>query len=180
MSTADTSTPPVTRSGFLRWALLIGLAALVVRVLVILLVDPHVPEVGDASAYHLLANNLADGRGYIRPFDLEKFGRVVPTAEYPPMFPYFLSLFARPRARSVRAQRLVMAVVGSGTVILLASIGRRAGGTAVGIVAGVLAALYLMLFLAGSRRMSESLFVFLVAAAPLPGLRAAAGSDPLV
>ena len=98
------------------------------------------PEVGDASAYHLLANNLADGRGYIRPFDLEKFGRVVPTAEYPPMFPFFLSLFARLGARCVEAQRLVMAVVGSGTVVLVAFIGRRVAGTAVGIVAGVLAA----------------------------------------
>ena len=130
MSAADTSTLPDARSpGFLRWALLIGLAALVVRVLIIVLVDPRVPEVGDASAYHLLANNLADGRGYIRPFDLQKFGRVVATAEYPPMFPFFLSLFARLGARSVEAQRLVMAVVGSGTVILVAFIGRRAGGS---------------------------------------------------
>ena len=178
MSTADTSTPPVIRTpGFLRWALLIGLAALVVRVLVILLVDPHVPEVGDASAYHLLANNLADGRGYIRPFDLAKFGRVVPTAEYPPMFPYFLSLFARLGARSVEAQRLVMGVVGSGTVVLIALIGRRVGGTAVGIVAGVLAAVYPMLFLAEATLMSESLFVFLVAAALLLAYAAADRPD---
>ncbi len=168
MSVAGTATPLATRSpSFLRWAILIGLAALVVRVLVILLVDPHVPEVGDASAYHLLANNLADGRGYIRPFDLAKFGRVVPTAEYPPMFPFFLSLFARLGARSVQSQRLVMAVVGSGTVVLVSLIGRRVGGAAVGVIAGVLAAVYPMLFLAEATLMSESLFVFLVAAALL-------------
>lgn len=180
MSAADTSALPVARSsGFLRWALLIGLAALVVRVLVVLLVDPHVPEVGDANAYHLLANNLADGRGYIRPFDLAKFGRVVPTAEYPPMFPFFLSLFARLGVRSVEGQRLVMAVVGSGTVVLLALIGRRVAGTAVGVVAGVFAALYPMLFLAEATLMSESLFVFLVTAALLLAYAAADRPDLL-
>jgi 4-amino-4-deoxy-L-arabinose transferase-like glycosyltransferase len=166
--TADTAAPSDSRSpGFLGWALLIGLAALLVRILVILVVDPHVPEVGDANAYHLLANNLADGKGYIRPFDLAKFGRVVPTAEYPPMFPFFLSLFARLGVRSVEGQRLVMAGVGSATVVFVAMIGRRVAGTAVGLLAGALAAVYPMLFLAETTLMSESLFVFFVTAALL-------------
>jgi hypothetical protein len=147
--------------------LLIGGAALVVRVLFVLLVDPTVPEVGDASAYHLLANNLADGRGYIRPFDLERFGRSVATAEYPPGFPFFLSLLARLGIRSVEGQRLGMSVVGSASVVLIAYIGRRASCAAVGIVAGGIAALYPMLFLAEATLMSESLFLFFVCAALL-------------
>jgi 4-amino-4-deoxy-L-arabinose transferase-like glycosyltransferase len=126
-----------------------------------------VPEVGDASAYHLLANNLADGRGYIRPFDLAEFGRVVPTAEYPPLHPFVLSLFARLGARSVEAQRIGLAVIGSGTAVLVAYLGRRAGGVAVGVVAGLLAACYPMLFLPDATLMSESLFVFFVALALL-------------
>ena len=56
---------------------------------------PTCRPLGDASAYHLLANHLADGRGYIRPFDLVKFHLVVPTAEYPPLLPFVLSLLAR-------------------------------------------------------------------------------------
>jgi 4-amino-4-deoxy-L-arabinose transferase-like glycosyltransferase len=163
--------PAATASGrastFWRWALLVGGVALLVRVLVILLVDPHVPEVGDASAYHLLANNLADGRGYIRPFDLAKFGRVVPTAEYPPLHPFVLSLFARLGARSVEAQRIGLAVIGSGTAVLVAYLGRRAAGVAVGVVAGLIAACYPMLFLPDATLMSESLFVFFVALALL-------------
>ena len=106
----------------------IALGALVVRVLVIVLVDPHVPPLGDATAYHLLANHLADGRGYIRPFDLVKFDLVVPTAEYPPLHPFVLSLFARAGMRSVEAQRLGLAVVGSGTVALVGLLGRRDRG----------------------------------------------------
>lgn len=170
-----TPAPSETRagSGFWRWALLVGIAALAVRVLVILLVDPHVPEVGDASAYHLLANNLADGRGYIRPFDLAKFGRVVPTAEYPPLFPFVLSLFARLGARSVEAQRLGLAVIGSGTVVLITYIGRRVAGPTVGVVAGALGAVYPMLFLPEATLMSESLFAFFVAAALLLAYAAA-------
>jgi 4-amino-4-deoxy-L-arabinose transferase-like glycosyltransferase len=154
-------------SAFWKWALLVGGVAMLVRVLVILLVDPHVPEVGDASAYHLLANNLADGRGYIRPFDLAKFGRVVPTAEYPPLHPFVLSLFARLGARSVEAQRIGLAVIGSGTAVLVAYLGRRAAGVTVGVVAGLIAACYPMLFLPDATLMSESLFVFFVALALL-------------
>ena len=77
------------------WLGAVAGVAFAVRVSVIVFVDPHVPELGDASAYHLLANHLADGRGYIRPFDLVRFHLVVPTAEYPPFHPFVLSLFAR-------------------------------------------------------------------------------------
>ncbi len=167
------------RTGFWRWALLLGLAALVVRVAVIVLVDPHVPELGDASAYHLLANNLADGRGYIRPFDLLRFGRVVPTAEYPPLFPFVLSLLSRLGARSVQAQRLGLAVVGSATVVLIAYLGRRVAGPAVGVVAGALGAIYPMLFLADATLMSESLFALLVTAALLLAYATADRPSPL-
>lgn len=164
---------------FLGWALLLGAGALVLRVVFILLVDPKVPAIGDASAYHLLANNLADGRGYIRPFDLQKFGRVVATAEYPPLFPAFLSVFARLGVRSVQGQRLVMAVVGSGTVVLVTYLGRRVGGRAVGIVAGVLAATYPMLALPDVILMTETLFAFLVVASLLLAYRADATPTPL-
>src|SRR5207245_259960 len=46
----------------------IALAALVIRIVFIVVVAPTVPTLGDAGAYHLLAENLARGRGYIRPF----------------------------------------------------------------------------------------------------------------
>lgn len=178
----STAVPPVElRRGlsFLAWALLLGATALVVRVVFVLVVDPKVPAVGDASAYHLLANNLAEGRGYIRPFDLAKFGRVVATAEYPPLFPALLSLFARLGIRSVDGQRVVMAVVGSGTVVLVAYVGRRVGGTAVGIVAGVLAAGYPMLFLPDTILMTETLFAFFVVASMFLAYRAADAPTPL-
>ncbi len=102
--------------------------AFTIRVLVVLLVDPHVPKLGDASAYHLIAGNLADGRGYIRPFDLARFHLVVPTAEYPPLHPFVVSLFARLGFRSVEWQRICLAAVGTGTVAVIGALGRRVAG----------------------------------------------------
>jgi hypothetical protein len=140
----------------------IAAAALLVRILVVMLVDPHVPALGDASAYHLLANHLADGHGYIRPFDFTRFDRVVATAEYPPLHPFIVSLFARAGARGVEAQRIALAFVGTGTVALIGVLGRRVGGAGVGLLAAGLAAVYPMLFLADATLMSETAFAFLV------------------
>ncbi len=136
--------------------------AAIIRVLVVVIVDPQVPELGDASAYHLLANHLADGRGYIRPFDLIRFDLVVPTAEYPPLHPFVLSLFARLGLRSVEAQRLGLTAVGTTTVALVGLVGRQIGGTRVGLIAAALAAVSPMMFLPEATLMSEALFVFLV------------------
>ena len=118
---------PASRTGLLALgARSIAVAALVVRVLVIVLVDPHVPALGDASAYHLLANHLADGRGYIRPFDLVKFHLVVPTAEYPPLHP-FVALALRPRSGCAASRPSGSASRSSaaGTVALVGLLGRR-------------------------------------------------------
>lgn len=178
MSTPDASGPPVPSTAvatpdrrFLPVLLGIAVGALVVRVLVIVLVDPQVPRLGDASAYHLLANHLADGRGYIRPFDLTKFGLVVPTAEYPPLHPFVVSLLARAGLRSVQAQRIGLAFVGAGTVGLVGLVGRRVAGRWVGWVAAGIAALSPMFFLPEATLMSETVFVFLVTLALLLTLR---------
>jgi 4-amino-4-deoxy-L-arabinose transferase-like glycosyltransferase len=168
---AATARSPHDRS-FLVALGVVALGALVVRVLVIVLVDPHVPRLGDASAYHLLANNLADGRGYIRPFDLLKFHLVVPTAEYPPLHPFVVSLFARAGLRSVEAQRIGLAVIGSTTVAMVGVLGRRVSGTRVGLVAAGIAAVSPMMFLPEATLMSETVFVFLVTTSLVLALRA--------
>jgi 4-amino-4-deoxy-L-arabinose transferase-like glycosyltransferase len=154
-----------TASPFVRRLALITAGALAVRILIIVLVDPHVPELGDASAYHLLANHLADGRGYIRPFDLVRFHLVVPTAEYPPLHPFVLSLFARVGMRSVQAQRLGLAFIGTATVAMIGVVGRQVVGTTTGLVAAGLAAVSPMMFLPEATLMSEALFVLLVTVA---------------
>lgn len=150
----------------------IAITALLVRVAFVVIVDPQVPRVGDASAYHLLANNLADGEGYIRPFDFLLLDRVRPTAEYPPLFPAVLSVVSFLGVESVDAQRLAMTVVGAGTVVVVALLGRRVGGSTVGLLAAAIAAVYPMLFLSDGVLMAETPYVLLVTLALLLAYRA--------
>jgi 4-amino-4-deoxy-L-arabinose transferase-like glycosyltransferase len=145
----------------------IAVFALAVRIAFVTIVDPSVPRIGDASAYHLLANNLADGRGYIRPFDDLLLGKVRATAEYPPLFAAVLAVPAKLGAHSVESQRLFLAFVGAVTVVLVGLLGRRVGGRTVGLVAAFLAACYPMLFLSEGIAMSEALYVPLIALALL-------------
>jgi 4-amino-4-deoxy-L-arabinose transferase-like glycosyltransferase len=171
--------PPRSRTFGFGLALIAG-AALAVRLVFTLTAAPDVrplPDPTDAGAYHLLANELADGRGYIRPYDLALVRTVRPTAEYPPLFPALLSVVSRAGGDSVGAQRLAMCFVGAGTVVLIGLLGRRVGGpragAAVGLVAAGLAAVYPMLFQSDAVLMPETLYAFLVAATLLLAYRAA-------
>ena len=151
----------------------LALAALAIRVAFTVVVDPEVPEIGDAMAYHHLANQLADGDGYIRPFDLRLFGEVRPTAEYPPLFPALISVAARVGVDTVTGQRIVACLFGAAAVAVIGLLGRRAAGsTTVGLVAAGLAAAYPMLFLMDATLMPEGLFTLLVAGTLLAAYRA--------
>ena len=150
---------------------LIGLAAFAVRVAYVLVVADDIPTVGDAQTYHLLASNLADGRGYIRPHDYIR-GEVIPSAEFPPLFPAFLAVLNLGGLESVAEQKLVMAVCGSGTVVAVGLLGRRVAGAPVGIVSAAIAAVYPMLFQIDGALMPETLYVLLVTAALIAASRA--------
>jgi 4-amino-4-deoxy-L-arabinose transferase-like glycosyltransferase len=147
-------------------------AAVVIRILFIVVVAPKVPALGDASAYHLLAENLAHGRGYIRPFDDLLLHVQRPTAEYPPLFATLLAVPARLGLHSVEQQRICLAFVGATTVVLVGLLGRRVASGVVGLVAAALAAIYPMLFLSEATLMAESLYVALAAAMLLGAYRA--------
>jgi 4-amino-4-deoxy-L-arabinose transferase-like glycosyltransferase len=150
----------------------ITLVALGVRIVFIVVVSPRVPRLGDASAYHLLAERLAHGGGYIRPFDDLLLHLQRPTAEYPPLFPALLSLPARLGAHSVDQQRIFLAFVGAATVALIGLLGRRAASPGAGLIAAALAAVYPMLFLTEATLMAESLYVALVTIVLLAAYRA--------
>jgi 4-amino-4-deoxy-L-arabinose transferase-like glycosyltransferase len=150
----------------------IAIVALAIRIAFVVIVAPAVPRLGDANAYHLLAEQLAENRGYIRPFDhlLLRLNR--PTAEYPPLFPVLLSFATRAGLDTTEQQRIVLSFVGAGTVTLVGLLGRRVGGRAVGLIAAALAAVYPMLFLSEATLMSESLYVMLVTLVLLCAYRA--------
>jgi 4-amino-4-deoxy-L-arabinose transferase-like glycosyltransferase len=150
----------------------IALAALAIRIVFIVVVDPTVPALGDASAYRLLAEQLARGHGYIRPFDNLLLHVHRPTAEYPPLFPMLLAIPVRAGLHSVEQLRIFAACVGAGTVALVGALGRRVASPAVGLIAAAVAAIYPMLFLPEATLMAESLYVALVTAVLLAAYRA--------
>jgi hypothetical protein len=156
---------------FARALIAIVVIAVAVRIAFVLVVDPVVPRIGDASAYHLIGRGLARGRGYVRPFDALLLDRVRPTAEYPPLFPVLLAVLDRLGLGSVTAQRLALTGLGGITVGLIGLVGRRTAGAAVGIVAASIAAVSPMLFLSESILMAEALAVPLVALSLLLALR---------
>jgi 4-amino-4-deoxy-L-arabinose transferase-like glycosyltransferase len=167
----DIGRPPDTK----RFALALGAIALValgIRIAFVVVVAPKVPALGDASAYHLLAERLARGGGYIRPFDKLLLHLEHPTAEYPPLFPLLLAVPARMGLHSVDQQRIFLAFVGAGTVVLVGLLGRRVASGTIGLVAAALAAVYPMLFLTEATLMSESLYVLLVTLVVLCAYRA--------
>lgn len=177
-----TDAPPTTERRPSRRFLLalfgVAVVALSVRVAFTLVVDPQVAEVSDATAYHLLAENLAEGRGYIRPFDRTILGEIRPTAEYPPVLPAILAVATLLGIDSVEGQQLVLCLVGTATVVVIGFLGRRLAGGTVGLVAAGLAAVYPMLFQSDAVLMPETPFAFLVALSVLLAHRAAARPNP--
>lgn len=150
----------------------IGTGALAVRVAYVLTVGRDLQIFGDARTYHLLAQQLADGLGYIRPDQYRDGGELVPTAEFPPLFPGVLSVAVRLGIESVLGLKLVLTVFGSLTVVAVGILGRLVAGHAVGLVAAAFAAAYPMLFQAEAALMPETLYVLLATIGLIAAYRA--------
>jgi 4-amino-4-deoxy-L-arabinose transferase-like glycosyltransferase len=146
------------RLSFRRALPAIAALALVVRV-VSILVNPDFPVVGDALAFHLEGGLLADGEGFRRAFE------DVPTAEYPPLHIVLVAVADLLGLHGIEGQKLFFAVVGTVTVVLVALLGRAvARSDRVGVVAGVLAALYPMLWMPDGALMAETTYGLFVTA----------------
>jgi 4-amino-4-deoxy-L-arabinose transferase-like glycosyltransferase len=140
------------RFSFRRALPAIALLALAVRV-VSILANADFPVVGDALAFHLEGGHLADGEGFRRAFE------DVPTAEYPPLHTVFVAVADLLGLHSIEGQKLFFAVIGTVTVVLVALLGRAVTrNDRVGVIAGVLAALYPMLWMPDGALMAETTY----------------------
>lgn len=160
----------------LRTAVLLGLlvvAGFVIRVDALRNTAPEVPALGDAHAYHVLAANLAEGRGYIRPYEWEADGSRIATAEYPPALPTVLAAGHVVGITSTAGQRLLLAAVGALTVGLIGLVGRRLGGDGAGYLAATIAAIHPGLWNSDVSLMAEPLASFAGAAVVLAALAVA-------
>jgi 4-amino-4-deoxy-L-arabinose transferase-like glycosyltransferase len=136
---------------------IVALAALAVRTAATVYHRDY-PVIGDALTFHLEGGHLAHGEGFRRIFE------DVPTAEHPPLFICLIALFDLVGADSTLAQKLLLGLVGTTTVVLIGLLGRRVAGDRAGLIAAAVAAVYPLLWLADGSLMSESLYgAFVVA-----------------
>jgi tetratricopeptide (TPR) repeat protein len=82
-----------------------------------------------------------------------------------PLYPYFLGIIYRVSGGSEDAARIVQHALGAGTAVLITAFTQRAFGVGAGLTAGVLAALYGPFVLYEDLLLTETLVVFLAAAA---------------
>jgi 4-amino-4-deoxy-L-arabinose transferase-like glycosyltransferase len=157
-------------SRFARDLALIGALAFAVRLVYALIAAPGL-AVDDDSFFHLTADALAAGHGYVQPFELDLHGISVPTAEHPILYPLVLSLVARAGGTGVDIQRGVGILAGTGVVVLVALLGRELAGARAGLIAAAIAALWPSLIAADGSIMSEPLYGLLVLGAVLLAVR---------
>ena len=149
----------------------IVLAGFALRLWYALAFAPDVVVGGDGKTYHWLANLIADGHGFIRPWEFQIDGIVKPTAEHPPLYPLLLAGVSKLGGTSWAAHRVASCVMGSGMVLVVGLVGRRAAGPAAGLAAAALGAVYPLLVVSDGTLYSESLYVLTIALALLAAYR---------
>jgi 4-amino-4-deoxy-L-arabinose transferase-like glycosyltransferase len=159
-----------------RWAVVtILLAALALR-LALVEATPGYRPIGDARFYASLASGMARTGDYAVSGGAG--GTRGSTAYFPPAYPYFLAAIDVLDGRrgggqgSVRPALVVQAVLGTVTVALVGLVAFELFGPVVGLVALVLAAVYVPWIALGGTLMSENLLVALELGALWAALRA--------
>lgn len=147
-----------------RWLVVIFALALVARLAHVLAMmeSPYFSNpVIDAADYDRIARSIAAGQGYPERIFW-----------HPPGYPCFLGGVRWLLGDSYLAPRLVQALLGALSVVMIAWIGGRTFGRRVGEASGCVAALYGMLIYFDGELLAPTLTVFLLLAALVCALRA--------
>jgi 4-amino-4-deoxy-L-arabinose transferase-like glycosyltransferase len=165
--------------------LAIVVVALGVRVAYVVAEKWDEPLVGDQIFYNAAANRLAEGEGFVVPFDPENplEPGTEPAGEHPPLTILVLAPVSWLAGPDPDWHRLTMAVLGAVTVGLIGLLGRAVAGDRAGLLAAGFAALYPNLWVNDGLVMSETLSTLAVVGALLfayrqlrdPGALVAAG-----
>ncbi len=131
------------------------LAALCLR-LIILLMTTHLGlQIVDEQHYHVLATNLVEGRGFASASG--------PTSLRPPAYPALVAgLWTITDSRSLQVVRAFQGLLGLATAALVYWIGARLYDERTGLIAAAITAFYPALVLANSEFLTETLFAFLL------------------
>ena len=165
-----------TRASPLLWATAVFALALALRLAWVLSVDTQ-PAVSDPQLYHVLATNLAEGRGYVMlraegdHFLAGEDGE--PTAWAPPGYPVVLAAVYKLFGADAGSAKVFNAVAGALAVAFTYGVGRLAFGHRTGGLGAGLLAFFPGHVVWSSSVLSESLFslLFVVALWALLALR---------
>jgi hypothetical protein len=111
---------------------------------------------GDPYYYHRGAILLVEGEGFVHPYAFDQ-GVVTPGADHPPGYILVLALPTILGFRTLLEHQLFTCLLGTGTVVLLALVGRRIAGRRAGLIAAGLGALHPAIWLNDASLMSETL-----------------------
>ncbi len=113
----------------------VAVIALAVRVTYVLVERRDFDPGGDAFFYHVGANLLADGKGFIQPHLYPLVHRQA--AEHPPLYLIFLWVPSVLGMKSVLTHVLWTCLLGTATVVFVGLVGREVGGPRLGIIAAL-------------------------------------------
>jgi 4-amino-4-deoxy-L-arabinose transferase-like glycosyltransferase len=147
------------RRNFARWLTIITIVGFAVRLAYVLLVRRDHAVGGDAAFYHMGANLLADGEGFIAPLP-HAAGAHVQAADHPPLYLLFLAVPSAIGLRTVLEHLLWSTLLGTGTIALTGALGRRVAGPRAGLVAAAVAAIYPNFWLHDGALLSETMSIF--------------------
>jgi 4-amino-4-deoxy-L-arabinose transferase-like glycosyltransferase len=114
---------------------------------------------GDAFFYQQGAV-LLPHHGFISPEIFVREGRLVQSAEHPPMYLLWLGLLSFAHITSAGAMMIWSAVLGTGTVVIVGLLGREVRGELAGLIAAAFAATYANIWALDGFLMSETMALF--------------------
>jgi 4-amino-4-deoxy-L-arabinose transferase-like glycosyltransferase len=132
---------------------------------------PHRLAGGDDLYYHLAANLLVEGKGFINPLLYYGHHRAVQTAAFPPGFVFVLAAASLLGFKSYFAHRVWCCVIGAIAVVACGWAGRQIGGPRVGLITAFIVAVYPNIWMSDEIAMSETLSPIMVALVLLAAYR---------
>ncbi len=107
----------------------------------------------------------------MQPFLYAATGRLEPSADKPPLYPFLEALVSLAGGRSAAWHHLVGVFAGTATVVVVGVVGRRLAGPRAGLIAAALAAVYPLLIAADGSLRSESVYALCLTLVLLAALR---------
>jgi 4-amino-4-deoxy-L-arabinose transferase-like glycosyltransferase len=164
----------MTRRAFAGWLTGITVGGLALRLVYVLGFHRNYVVVGDPFAYHYGANLLVHGHGFIVAYHYVYAHRVVQTAVHPPLYTLYLAIPSALGIGTVPVHMIWSALLGTGTIVVTAFVGRRVAGDRAGLIAAAIVALAPNIWVYDGEVYSETMAIFIGTLAVLLAYRALA------